>query len=366
MSQPPVASSENVKRFPCGQCGAQLSFSPGTQTLLCQYCGFKNEIPQSADDIHELDFHEYLEIARSESELEHDKVVKCTACAAEFTVGGLTTADKCPFCGANTIISVEAEVRIRPKSLLPFAIEQRNCRAIYEKWVKSRWLAPNALKDFARTKGGIEGMYIPYWTFDTHTTSYYTGMRGEHYYETESYTDSEGNTQTRQVQRTAWYPASGTVWRNFDDVLVPGSKTLPVNHVMAVDTWDTTNLVNYDDQFLSGFKSERYSVGLEPGFDWGKEIMSKVIYQDVRWDIGGDEQQVHSVDTQWDAITFKHILVPIWVGAYKFKDKTYRFVINGRTGEISGDAPISVWKVLMLVILGLIVVGAIVYFSQKK
>jgi DNA-directed RNA polymerase subunit RPC12/RpoP len=359
-------ANTDVKRFPCRQCGAQLSFSPGLQSLKCQYCGFVNPIPQSAEDIEELDFHQYLEIARQESTLDKDQTVKCQACAAEFTVSGRTTADKCPFCGSNSVIAIAAEVRIRPKSLLPFAIEQRQCADLYKRWISTRWFAPNALKDFARAQGGLTGMYIPYWTYDSKTTSYYTGMRGEHYYTTETYEDSEGRTQTREVQHTAWYPASGTVWHDFDDVLAPGSTTLPTNMVTRVDSWDTKSLVPYDDSYLSGFRAERYNVGLEEGFEWAKQVMARAIEQDIRYDIGGDEQQISSVDTQYDALTFKHVLVPIWIGAYKFRDKSYRFLINGRSGQIFGEAPISPWKVALVVLLGLIVIGVIVYFSQRK
>lgn len=360
------AKADGNKRFPCQQCGAQLEFSPGAQQLKCQYCGFLNEIPQSADDIHELDFHQYLEEAKLDSVEDTEQTVKCQACAAEFTVSGRAVSESCPFCGSHTVLAVAKQVRIQPKSLLPFIIDTKRCRDIYKQWITSRFWAPNALKDFARSDHGMTGMYVPYWTYDSYTTSYYTGMRGEYYYVTESYTDSNGNRQTRQVRKTRWYPASGTVWREFDDVLVHASTTLPQKHVVGVQSWDVQNLVDFRDEYLSGFKTERYNIGLEPGFDLAKGIMRIQIEQDVRYDIGGDEQQIHSLDTQYDAITFKHILVPIWLGAYKFKGKTYQFLINGRTGQISGEAPISPWKVAIAVILGIIVVGTIIYFMNKS
>ncbi len=136
--------------------------------------------------------------------------------------------------------------------------------------------------------------------------------------------------------------------------------------VTRVESWDTQSQVPYDDSFLSGFRAERYNIGLEPAFEWAKGIMARMIDQDVRQDIGGDEQQVHSIDTQYDAITFKHVLVPIWVGAYKFKNKTYRFLINGRSGQIFGEAPISPWKVALVVLAVLLVIGLIAFFSQKN
>lgn len=352
------------KRFPCGQCGAQLSFEPGTTSLKCSYCGFLNPIPQSAEDIEELDFHQYLALARSEEVPDKEQTVKCNACAAEFTLGGHAVSDACPFCGSNTIVAIPASVHIRPKSLLPFLVDNRRCRETYQKWISSRWLAPNALKDYARAEGRIDGMYIPYWTYDCSTTSWYTGMRGDYYYETETYREN-GETKTRQVRRTSWSPASGVVWRDFDDVMVNGSTRLPEKHARRLQKWDLQNLVPYQDDFLSGFRTERYHVGLEDGFHRAQEIMTNVIRGDVRVDIGGDEQQITSLNTQWDAITFKHILVPIWIGAYRFKGKSYGFMINGRTGEISGDAPISPWKVALIVLAVLAVIAVIVLISGR-
>jgi hypothetical protein len=258
------------------------------------------------------------------------------------------------------------EIRLRPKSLLPFRVEEKRCREIYKKWVTTRFWAPRALRDYHRAQGQIRGMYIPYWTYDTDTTTYYTGMRGEHYWETETYRDSNGNTQTREVQKTRWYPASGTVWRYFDDVLVAASTTLPNKHIRAIEDWDMQSLVPYQDEYLSGFLAERYNIGLEPGFDIAKGIMKRVIEQDIRYDIGGDEQQIHSMDTQYDNITFKHTLLPIYVGAYKYRGKTYQFLINARTGKISGDAPISVWKVLLAILIGLSILALIFYFTGEQ
>lgn len=359
-------AADGNKRFPCAQCGAQLSFKPGTASLKCDYCSFLNEIPQSAEDIEELDFNQYLDVARQESAHDTEQNVKCNACAAEFTVEARTTATKCPFCGSNTVTPMPAGIHIRPKSILPFAIDAKKGREIYNKWISSRFWAPNALKNYARADSGLSGMYQPYWTYDSKTTTWYSGMRGEHYYETETYTDGNGQTQTRQVRKTQWWPVSGTVWRDFDDVPVPASTTLPHNHVLRVETWDMGNLVPYRDEYLSGFQSERYNVGLEEGFVNAQGIMRGVIERDVCNDIGGDEQRITDLKTQYDAITFKHCLVPVWLGAYKFKDKTYRFIINGRTGDISGDAPVSAWKVAFAVLLGLIALGLILFLTNKN
>jgi DNA-directed RNA polymerase subunit RPC12/RpoP len=354
------------KRFPCGQCGAQLAFEPGADSLKCGYCGFLNPIPKDEGTVEELDFHHWLAIAREDTQAEEKQVVKCNGCAAEFSASGAAMSDSCPFCGSNVIVPVPQEVRVRPRSLLPFRLNDKQAREAFQRWIKSRWLAPNALKHFARDLGRLQGMYVPFWTYDCHALTQYAGMRGIYRYRTETYEDSEGRTQTRQVRETDWYPCSGEVENRFDDVLVPASTSLPEHHMRAMQRWDLHELTPYQDAFLSGFRTERYRIGLEQGFETAREIMEPTIYSTIRSDIGGDEQRVRSKETHYDEITFKHILLPIWLGAYKFKEKTYSFSVNARTGEVVGDAPISFWKVLGLVLLALVVIGLLILFSQRS
>jgi hypothetical protein len=112
---------------------------------------------------------------------------------------------------------------------------------------------------------------------------------------------------------------------------------------------------------LAGFRAEGYGVQLEDGFSEARQIMDRQIARDIRFDIGGDRQRIHSVGTDVDDVTFKHILLPVWLAAYKFRGKTYRFVVNGRTGRVQGERPWSAWKIAMAVILGLIVAAGVGY-----
>jgi len=213
-------------------------------------------------------------------------------------------------------------------------------------------------------------VYLPFWTYDTHTTSYYTGERGEHYYVSESHfeTDAQGKqvARTRQVRHTRWHAASGTVTRWFDDVLVAATVSLAQNRLEALEPWDLAELKPYDPAFLSGFKAQRYQVDLAQGFERVKQVAAGVIQSDVSRDIGGDEQRIHNVATQYSGITFKHLLLPVYAGAYRFNQKIYQIVVNGRTGEIQGDRPYSFWKIALLVtILLLILLIVVLVFGQE-
>jgi hypothetical protein len=126
------------------------------------------------------------------------------------------------------------------------------------------------------------------------------------------------------------------------------------------------NLVPYADEYLSGFRAESYQVSLPEGFEAAKEVMAPVIEATIRRDIGGDEQQIHSKQTQYRRITFKHILLPVWLTAYRFREKVFRILINARTGEVQGERPYSAWKIAGTVLVGLAIIGIIIIVSAHS
>jgi hypothetical protein len=233
------------------------------------------------------------------------------------------------------------------------------------KWTSSRWFAPNALKKVTETES-TKSTYVPHWTYDSQTVSRYFGQRGEYYYVTESYTDSDGRRQTREVRHTRWYPAQGTVGRVFDDVLVPGTRVLPVKKLDDLAPWPLEQAAPYAPQFLSGHFALRYDIEPENGFEEARNRMAPVIEQDCRADIGGDEQRVDQVQTQHNAVTFKLMLLPVWVASYLYGGKTWQILVNGRTGEIHGERPWSKAKIAIAAVLALIALVVLAYFLFKN
>jgi len=363
-----TVQKETPNTFGCVDCGADLKFKPGTTSLTCEYCGAKNEIPVLDTEIEELDFHEYLRKHNAEGETVEVQLVKCEGCGSESTMEPNITSSSCPFCTTPLIASAAQSVSvIQPKSMLPFKVEKQEAIAAFRKWIKKLWFAPNALKKAALSFEHFKGVYLPFWTYDSDTNTQYVGQRGEHYNVTESYTeevDGKSVTKSRQVQKTRWYPAAGRVDENFDDVLIPASESLPKKKLRELEPWDLENLVSFDPKFLSGFISEKYQVDLEEGFGKAKKIMDELIERAVRNHIGGDEQRIYSSKTNYSSITFKHILLPVYASAYKFKGKVFQFMVNARTGEIQGERPWSTWKIALSVIGALILIGG-GYFLYK-
>ena len=368
-----------VATFPCTSCGAELEFKPGTRHLTCPYCRVDNEIPQLEDEVQEQDFQSVLTELGDKQEGQEVITVRCDSCRAEVPMAANVTSQSCPFCGSNIVATGKSQKHIKPKSLLPFAVDRNKARQMFRQWLAARWFAPGKLKQFAAiddargTKGtGLAGIYLPHWTYDCQTTTPYTGQRGDDYYVTVPVTvmiNGKRTTQMRQERRTRWSWVSGSVENRFDDVLVAASTSIPADQLAEVGAdsghWDLKELLPYSDQYLAGFTAESYTVDLPTGFNTARAIMEEQIRGTVRADIGGDHQRISEMRPAYRNITFKHILLPVWVAAYSYNNKVFRFLINGRTGSVAGERPYSAWKMAFAVAAALVAVLIVVLIANR-
>jgi ribosomal protein S27E len=360
----PQPQAGTHQEFPCQQCGAKLHFAPGSTHLECPYCGATQAIANpagAAAAVVERCFEEAVRALRQQpvSALAKDgHEIECNGCGAITVITG--QAASCPFCDSPVIVPIAADrATIVPEGVLPFAIDQRNAGEKFKGWVESRWFAPNDLAVKAR-RARMDGVYLPYFTYDSQTTTRYQGQRGDYYYVTETYRDSEGKTQTRQVRKTRWTPRSGQVYVMFDDILICASKSLPVKLINNLEPWDLAALQPFDPGYLSGFMAERAAVGLEDGFELAKRKMVPRIESAIRFDIGGDTQLIGHYTTAHQSVTFKLFLLPLWISSFRYDDKVYRFVVNARTGEATGERPYSAIKIALAVIGGVLLLTAII------
>ena len=355
----------------CTGCGAILKFKPGTRHLACEYCGAQNEIlqPESNGSVQEIGLDDFLEKNFRQEEKVEVTLVKCESCGASSTLDLRISSDKCPFCASVIVIKSGTTASLhKPQYVLPFGIDQHKANESFGKWLKGLWFAPGDLKHYADSANRLNGMYLPFWTFDCSTDSDYTGQRGENYTVSESYTALENGknvTRTRQVVKTRWYPASGKVHNTFDDILIEATQSLRKDKLRGLEPWDLKNLVSYSDKYLSGFRTETYAVDVKSGYNEAKQRMEPAIQSTIRQDIGGDQQMIQYVQTTYRNPTFKHILLPVWLSAYRYNNKVFQFLINARTGEVQGERPYSSAKIATAIVAG-IILAIVLYFSLSK
>ncbi|MGY6549861.1 MAG: primosomal protein N' (replication factor Y) - superfamily II helicase [Roseinatronobacter sp.] len=332
-------------RFPCAQCGASLRFTPGEARLTCGYCGHEQPIPQIDDAtritaLQSLDYHDALAQTLPGSEFEVTQVSHCDTCGADVQFEPNIHSGDCPFCASPMVAQTGPHRHIKPQAILPFRLTERDADARMRRWLKGLWFAPSELSRHARSTGKLTGLYVPYWAFDVATRTRYSGQRGIHYHVTVG-----SGKNARRERRTRWQPVSGTVARQFLDLLVIASPALPQQNAHRLEPWTLADLQPYSPDYLAGFRAEGYSIPLDDGFETARGVMEAQIRDDVRRDIGGDEQRITSIAPHFSDERFKHLLLPIWMAAYRYRGRSFRFIVNGQTGRVQGERPWSVWKI---------------------
>jgi hypothetical protein len=284
------------------------------------------------------------------------KTVRCQSCNAISVFDEVRVAQNCDFCGSPALISIEdIKAPIRPSCLLPFKISEAQVREDIRRWYGGHFWAPNKLGRAALTDT-LRGLYLPYWTFDAHAECPWEAEAGYHYY----VRDSQGRSQ----RRTRWEYASGHVSHSFDDLLVPASQGV---HAALLDGLQpfptTTELVPYDAGYLSGWVVEQYQIDLIDAAEHSRTRMTDQLRHLCAQAVPGDTHRGLRIAPVFSEQTFKHILLPVWLLTYTYGTKNYQVAVNGATGKITGEFPLSWVKIMIAVIIGLIVLMLILLNS---
>ena len=313
----------------CPNCGATVVFDPATGGMHCEYCGYTCELPKadSENEICEMDFEAALH-TESFNWGEQKKEVQCKQCGAVTVYDALETAAVCPFCGSTSVMPASNENTIAPGAVCPFAITKDQAGESFTKWLKG-------------------------------TTSNFTARAG---YD-RTVKDKDGNRKTV----TDWRHVSGIYQKFFDDVTVMASKRQADSGVRACEPFDFSKLVPYSPQVVAGFIAERYSIGLKEGWESAQKNIQSRLHSDIssyvrrHWNANRADSVRFS--TLYSNITYKYLLVPTWISSFKYKDKVYQFAVNGQTGKVGGKAPVSVWRVLIAIALGIALIALLAYLA---
>ena len=362
VEQPEKVLKQSEVQWKCLSCGGQRIFDPDSQKLKCEQCGAVTELSTPASgSIVEYDF----ATAQDRTDSEWNASVhsfQCSSCGAKTVLSAVETSSRCAFCGSPHVADETSVLGIRPESVVPFKVQRKQANEAFRVWLSKRFFAPAAVKkEYLQNR--ISGVYLPYWTYDAGTESDYTAQAGDYYYVTVSRQEMQNGksvTVQRQERRIRWRFVSGRYVQAFDDVLVAATKTVETKWLDKLEPFPMEALQPYRPDFLSGFSAERYGIDLKEGFTVAQQKMDAQIRQGITHSIVADEVRISSVNTRYANITFKHLLLPLWISSYRYGQKTYRFLVNGHTAEVAGSYPISVPKVL-LTILAVVAVLVVVY-----
>jgi hypothetical protein len=292
------------------------------------------------------------------------RVFRCENCGAEVQVDPDQRSYVCAFCESTYVVELPADraLRQRPEFVIGFSVTQEHATKKFDEWIKAGgWFRPGDLRH-AKVEERLRGVYLPFWSFSMLARCRWSASIGEYWYRTETYTTTENGktvTKTRQVRETEWWPLDGKYHRYYSGYLVSGSKGLPQQYAEAIKPFQTVALKRYEPYFLAGWLAEEYSIERDQAEHLCREEFERWAHQHVEGFLPGDTSSGLACDVKFSDITSDLILLPIYLLTYRYQDKLYRFLINGQTGRLHGEKPIS-WQRIALAVGIVIAIIAIV------
>ena len=343
---------QEILEFKCPQCGAVTAYSIGQAGLACEHCGYQARIQAekvgTQADQNEFSLDNLEKATRGWGDARKD--LRCESCGAEIAIPADSMAATCAFCGSNKIVQSEAKQDgLRPKYLIPFKIDQQKCQQIAREWLGDSWMVPRELKNFAALDP-FSAIYLPYWTFHAITDAYWRAEVGHRV--TERYYDSSSKSWKTRT-KIVWRWESGNAGLDIDDLLIPGTERVSAHHLGKVDQFNLKDIVEYHPDFLAGFQAKSYDRPLEEAWELAREVMREKTKSACMGQASTSMVRNFSMKMDFSDESWRYLLMPVYLSAYQFKGQTYKAVLNGQTGEISGQRPVDwskIWLVISLIL----------------
>lgn len=288
---------------------------------------------------------------------------RCEGCSSEVSVDPDQRAYVCPFCDSAYVVEFSpAETnRQPPEFVIGFGVDKERARACFQQWIgEGGWFRPGDLRRTASIDR-LRGVYLPFWTFAMQTDSVWRARIGEYWYRTETYTTTGANgkleTRTRQVRETEWWDLQGRHHRYYSGYMVSGSRGLTQEEAERIGPFNLPALRRYAPHYLAGWAAEEYSVSAVEALQRCQQEFYRRERRHVAEFLPGDCHDSLQVSTEFRKVTSDLCLLPVYVVAYRYGGRLYRFLVNGQTGRVTGERPVSWARIAIAIGVGLAVIG---------
>jgi ribosomal protein L37AE/L43A len=350
-----------LKEFPCPNCNSELNYDADKSGLSCLHCNSVFPINIEKALIKEIDIESFRTLMFQVEKDNYQLDYSCSKCGKTNTVSSSLSFFECENCGNNVInTAAYQEKKVSPQGIIPFAVSKEKAINTFNEWIGKGFWNDSDLKKMSLINN-LKGLYIPFWTFDCTTFNQWSGQSGTYYYETEYYTDEEGNEQSKSVQRTRWHYKEGEFTHHSNDVLITDNQEIEQNLIDKIYPYHLDQLVPMNDSYLLGWSAKTYENKMEACYNLYKEKVEEVITAISAEYLKDDTYTDLQVATTFSNETYKHIILPIWYCTYLFKGKNYFFIINGQTAKIYGDKPLSTTKITFAIILAIIIIALLIF-----
>ncbi len=347
--RPTEPEDAQVESFTCPDCGGRLQFEVEKASLACPYCGYvKTTEKKLAADTAEQPVDYVLPTRRAHRWAEAQQRLSCEHCGAVTLLPAGQQTDQCPYCGSNRLVkSAESAELVDPQVIALMKITGKEALSLARKWLMQGMFVPDDLAaKISQLK--LRPAYYPFWTFDGTL---------------EITWNCEINEGSSKYPR--WVLRSGSEFDLFDDILVPGLRSMPLEALTSIEPFDLKDLVAFSPQFLAGWVALSYDLSLADASLIAREKVINRLRGSLASKVepGREKRNLTSGGGKWSGLTFKYVLLPLWVGTYLYRGQEYRLLVNGQTGKVGGKRPRDTFKIWMTVLVALLAVAFIVVIA---
>ena len=331
----------DVTNYQCPSCTGPLHYSGKSGKLECEYCG-------SAYDVAEIEAIYAKKDTQSEAQepaqeqksddpqwnAEHMHVYNCTSCGAELICDENTAATNCPYCGNPTVIAKQFEGVLQPDYVIPFALDQKAASDALQQHCRGKWFLSRAFTSENHLKK-FQGVYVPFWLFDVHVSVAAT----LHATRSQTFEDDD-----YEVTTTEHYKLERAGCIDFEKIPVDASKKMPDDYMDSLEPYDYAQLKPFSTAYLPGFLADKFDVSIKDSKPRVDERVRNSTLSYLSQTVTGYEAcEIERSNFTVDQTHFRYALLPVWLMNTQCNGKTYLFAVNGQTGKVVGDIPVS-WK----------------------
>lgn len=356
-------TQQRSEQHKCPNCGAALVYDPKSGKLRCDHCETLIDFDQD-DNVRERDFDE-LETNKEfwDSDI---TCYRCSNCGAVVVSPRTSLSTACPYCSSPVVIDDSTGSIVKPDSVMPFEVTVSDAAKRLLAWRKRRIFAPRKFRKMVGEES-LKGVFVPAWTFDADTSTQYSGTVGYHRTRT---VHRDGKTYTETY--TEWRHVSGVIDMPFDDIFVRANNNIPENFFRKLQPYPQNKYRVYSDEYLAGYLADHYTVEPMDAFSQAQNQMRSQIRERIVSVHHADVEGQLDLDMEILSKTFKYMMLPVYIVATKYNNKVYNQYVSGVYSEddkkqckVCGKAPVSVWKVLIAVLLGLCVLAGFGYLVYR-
>ena len=323
----------------CKNCGGNMYYNPTKGGLLCQRCN--NFVAVEGTATSEKSFQDILKSAPS---WQKDTIVfRCEHCGAKIVAAKFDLVTKCDYCGETNMVKTQESSGSRPDTVILFELNREEATGKVNDWLSKRIFAPSEFKQIAKNRE-LTCVYCPAFTFDANVVTRYSAVLVQSNTTTVT-VDGKAITRTQTSKRGI----NDLDTRTFDDILILANDEITPNFLEQIKPFNTNEGKVFQQSYLSGFTVGNASKDAQKCWNEAKKTMEDAVRAKLmaRYCRNGTTLEDLQLESNFTNITYKYVLLPIYIGSTKYKGVQYPLYLNGQTGKLYGKTPKSWWKILL-------------------